>query len=184
MKPATRNRTTASLFCLAFFTMIIVKPLNAADAIEGAGNVLEFALSAAAVSLALYNGDTKGLLQYGLSAGLTAGTTLGLKNSVLEWRPDHSDRLSFPSGHSSSTFAAAEFKRKRYGWEFGVPAYALATFTAFSRVEARKHFIHDVAAGAALGIISSYIFTKPLYGVKIMPVTDGRGIGVVVSGTF
>jgi len=88
------------------------------------------------------------------------------------------------TGHSSTTFAAAEFLRKRYGWGYGIPAYALATFTAYSRVESKNHFIPDVAAGAALGIISSYIFTKPFHGVTVTPVTDGRGIGFVASGIF
>jgi membrane-associated phospholipid phosphatase len=184
MKSRKCDRAATSLFCILVLSMAIVKPVHAADPIQQAGDILLFALPAAAVGLSLYNGDMNGLLQYGLSAGVTSGTTLGLKNSIFELRPDRSDRFSFPSGHSSSTFAAAEFIRKRYGWQFGLPAYALATFTAYSRVESRKHFVHDVAAGAALGILSSYIFTTPYHGIKVLPVTDGRGLGVVASINF
>jgi membrane-associated phospholipid phosphatase len=54
--------------------------------------------------------------------------------------------------------------RKRYGWEYGAPAYATASFVAYSRVESRKHYPHDMLAGAGIGILSSYIFTKPYKG--------------------
>lgn len=39
-----------------------------------------------------------------------------LEGSLSEWRPDHSDRKSFPSGHTSVSFAAAATLQKRYGW--------------------------------------------------------------------
>src|SRR5207247_9514252 len=71
---------------------------------------------------------------------------------------------SFPSAHTSISFSAAEFMRERYGLEYGVPAYALASFVAYGRVESKQHYAHDVIAGAAIGIASSYIFTKPYRG--------------------
>jgi len=130
-----------------------------ADPIEDIGNVLVYALPAAALGVIAYNKDLIGLKQYGLSSLVTEGVTFGLKYSVKELRPNHYDYHSFPSGHSSTTFAAAEFLRKRYGWKFGVPAYALAIFTAYSRVESKWHFTHDVVTGAGIGIIYSFIFT-------------------------
>ena len=154
------------------------------DRIENAGNILLLALPAATVGVSLINKDPNGILEFGLSMLLSQGVTLGLKNSVHELRPNHHDFLSFPSGHSSTTFTAAEFLWKRYGWEYGIPAMALASFTAYSRVESRNHYFKDVAAGAALGIVSSFIFTKPFHGVQLAPVTDGRGLGVVASVKF
>jgi membrane-associated phospholipid phosphatase len=97
---------------------------------------------------------------------MTLGVTYGLKYTVDEKRPNGGSH-SFPSAHTSISFSAAEFMRKRYGWEYGIPAYAAASFVAYSRVESREHWPHDVIAGASIGIVSSFIFTKPYKGVEV-----------------
>lgn len=48
-----------------------------------------------------------------------------------------------------------------------MPAYAAASFVAYSRVESREHYAHDVVAGAAIGILSSFILTKPYKGWNV-----------------
>ena len=51
-----------------------------------------------------------------------------------------------------------------------------------SRVEAKKHYVHDVLAGAALGSVTSFYFTEPYgKGVTVLPVADGDYYGVVVD---
>ena len=72
---------------------------------------------------------------------------------------------SFPSGHTSSAFSGASFIQRRYGWKYGGPAYLLATLVAVSRTEAPDgyHDGWDVLAGAAIGIGSTYLFTKPYF---------------------
>jgi membrane-associated phospholipid phosphatase len=135
----------------------------AADAIQSAGDILQFVLPATAAGLTLGYRDWTGALEFGESAGVTLGVTYGLKYTVNERRPNGGNQ-SFPSAHSSISFSAAEFMRKRYGWEYGIPAYAAASFVAYSRVEAREHYPHDVIAGAAIGFASSYIFTRPYKG--------------------
>lgn len=57
--------------------------------------------------------------------------------------------------------------RERYGWEVGLPAYVLASFVAYSRVKSDYHYAHDVVAGAAIGIGSSWLFTTPYKGWQI-----------------
>lgn len=90
-----------------------------------------------------------------LAIGRTELSTYGLKYSVQEQRPNgHGE--SFPSGHTSIAFAGAEFIRKRYGWGWGLPAYASAGVVGWSRVAAGKHWTHDVLAGAAIGILSNH----------------------------
>ena len=86
--------------------------------------------------------------------------TLGLKEVVKKERPNGENLNSFPSGHTSVTFQSAAFMQKRYGWKYGIPAYAIAAYTGFSRVYVDKHFVEDVAVGAVIGIVSSYIFTR------------------------
>lgn len=92
----------------------------------------------------------------GLALMRAGVVTYGLKSGVEERRPDGSGDDSFPSGHTSISFAAAEFTRKQYGWAWGAPAYAAASFVGWSRVETKDHWAHDVAVGAAIGILSNY----------------------------
>ena len=56
--------------------------------------------------------------------------------------------------------------------------FILSTFLASTRVSAKKHDCWEVAAGAAIGAGSSYIFTRPFarkYNLTISPVAgDGH----------
>jgi phosphatidylglycerol lysyltransferase len=90
-----------------------------------------------------------------LALGRTWVVTDALKYAVGETRPDGGPR-SFPSGHASVAFAGAEFMRVQYGWKWAAPAYAAATFVAWSRVEARRHYTHDVIAGALIGVLANH----------------------------
>jgi membrane-associated phospholipid phosphatase len=92
-----------------------------------------------------------------LAVARTWVVTAGLKYAINETRPN-GEPHSFPSGHSSIAFSGAEFIRKEYGWGWGAPAYLAAGFVGWSRVEARKHYAHDVVAGAALGVLANHDF--------------------------
>jgi len=153
---------------ITFLLLCFAIPIDieAAGSIETAGDILQFVLPGTAAGLTLAYRDWNGALQFGESAGLTLGATYALKYTVSERRPNGGSE-SFPSAHTSISFSAAEFMRKRYGWEYGVPAYAAASFVAYSRVEAGQHHPHDVIAGAAIGIASSFIFTRPYKGWHI-----------------
>ena len=89
--------------------------------------------------------------------GITYGVASGLKMTVHEWRPDDSDDKAFPSGHSAKAFCGANLVMHEYKdvspW-IGISAYAIAATTATLRVTHRKHYVHDVLAGAAIGILS------------------------------
>ena len=136
-------------------------PVSLASGVETAGDIAAVATFIAAGGITISRDDKEGIAQFLKSNVLNGSVTLGLKYSINERRPDGSDNQSFPSAHTSITFTSAEYLRKRYGWEYGLPAYALASFVAWSRVDADKHYTKDVLAGAAIGIASSYIFTTP-----------------------
>jgi membrane-associated phospholipid phosphatase len=116
-----------------------------------------------------------------------------LKYTVKRERPDGSDSLSFPSGHTSSAFSLAAVANHHYGWKVGVPMYALAAGIGLSRVEQDRHHLSDVIAGATLGIIVGRTVTR-LDGqaparkrlVSVTPATDphGQGIGLAVSASW
>lgn len=131
-----------------------------ADAIETTGDVLLFAMPLTAVALPLADGDRDGALRFTGAFVVQGVAVLTLKNTVYETPPDGVGHHAFPSGHAAVTFASAEFLRAKYGWTYGVPAYALAAFTAYSRVESNHQYWSDVGAGAGIGILSSMLFTQ------------------------
>ena len=87
-------------------------------------------------------------------------STFAVKYISKETRPDGSDNLSFPSGHTAQAFLAAsivhtEFRDKSQ-W-YGVGAYTIATSVAALRMINDKHWQSDVVAGAGFGILSAHL---------------------------
>lgn len=76
-----------------------------------------------------------------------------LKRTVGRHRPDASDNLSFPSGHTSNAFALATVANAHFGAKVGIPAYLAAGAIGFSRIEKDAHNLSDVLAGAVVGYI-------------------------------
>ena len=142
-----------------------------------------YVLPASAAGLALSLKDGEGALQLAESGVLTLGVTFGLKYAVHAQRPSGRSH-SFPSGHTAAAFFPAEFLRKRYGWEFGLPAYILASYVAYSRVESREHYLRDVAAGAAIGLVSSYMLTTPYKGWRVQLEVDRGNRGFKIGRAF
>jgi len=87
------------------------------------------------------------------SLGTTAAFTYLLKWTVGRERPDGSDHESFPSGHTSASFALAASLDELYGHRVGLPAYLIAAAVAAQRIHGDKHWLTDVIAGAALGTV-------------------------------
>ena len=131
----------------------------AAAGTESLGTDVAIALPLIAGGITLYKDDWKGSFQLGVDTVATVGLAYGLKHVIHEERPDKSDNMSMPSDTSALAFAPAQFLWDRYGWQYGVPAYAAATFVAWSRVDADKHHWYDVTASAALAFGVSKIFT-------------------------
>lgn len=136
--------------------------LNAqSQAIETSGDILLFVLPATAWGSTIIIGDKKGTWQFTKGFLVNQALTLGLKYATDKKRPFNNGGRDFPSGHTSTTFQSASFIQRRYGWKYGIPAYALAAYTGYSRINAQKHDGWDVLAGAVVGIGSSYLFTTP-----------------------
>ncbi len=87
---------------------------------------------------------------------LNAVLNTGIKMAVRRERPGEitSTAYSFPSGHTSSTFATAGVMWRHYGWKAGLPAAAVGTWVGTGRVRLRRHFVSDAVFGAALGLAS------------------------------
>jgi PAP2 superfamily len=125
----------------------------------------------------------------------SSGITLALKKIVREPRPNSTtERDSFPSAHSTHAFSFGGYVFAQHGWQWGVPALFISSFSAASRINDNRHRLHDVIAGATIGLSyglglgwlnrkheeeedsSASVFFAPLY--------DGDIKGVAVVGEF
>jgi membrane-associated phospholipid phosphatase len=166
------------LFCLA------IHPLSEASAAEDTvvkgGDILQLVIPATALGAAFFLDDREGQKQCVLAFLTNLGLTYGLKYTVNKKRPDSSDH-SFPSGHTSAAFQGATFIHLRYGLSYAAFAYLAAVFVAYSRVVSDNHYPEDVVAGAAIGILSSLVFTKPYKGWQVTPTAQKGYYGFCLS---
>ena len=152
---------------------------------DDASTIGRDALVVAAIGIPVLKKDWNGALQAGGSIAATSLLTYGLKEAFPELRPDGSDRKSFPSGHTSVSFAAAASLQNRYGWEVGLPAHMVAAFVGVARVKADKHHWYDVAAGAAIGELTGLLITRRRNDrVQMFPWAESKGGGVALAMRF
>ena len=109
-------------------------------------------------------------------------TTYAMKYSIRRTRPDGT-RFSFPSGHTSVTFASATVLQRNFGWKAGIPAYSVAAYVAGSRLQTKRHHLSDVAFGAALGILAGRTVTvgRGAKQLAVAPSAVPGGAGVTLT---
>lgn len=97
---------------------------------------------------------------YAMGNVVAASIVHPTKYFVQRERPDKSNFRSFPSGHTSTAFVAAELLHQEYGhispW-ISAAGYGTAAFTGYLRLQNNIHWLGDVVAGAAIGIASTKI---------------------------
>jgi len=131
------------------------------EAIKEVGDYTQIFTGAAGLAMTIASKDKRGLFQYGVSFGVSMAAVQVFKETADRWRPDGTDQLSFPSGHTAGSFFGAGYIYQRYGPKWGVPALVMATYTGFSRVYGQKHFAGDALSGASIGMLSTLAFVKP-----------------------
>ena len=172
---------------LAASALAIAAPATASDKDwDTASTIGTGALAAWSIGVPAVTGDGTGALQAAGSIGVSYGIATGLKEAFPERRPDGSDNRSFPSGHTAAAFGAAASIFERRGPGEGIPAFALATFVGFARVEAHKHHWYDALAGAAIGTGSGLLLTHPLADKRMAfaPWIDSTGAGASMAMAF
>ena len=143
--------------------------------------------AAPSIGLPALWGDRDGAWQAAGSFGATSIVTEGLKQTVARTRPDGSNRKSFPSGHTSRSFAAAATLLNREGPALGVPAFLVASFVGVARVEGKKHYWSDVIVGAGIGTGIGLLLTKKRdegSQAAFLPWADTKGAGLSVAARF
>jgi membrane-associated phospholipid phosphatase len=171
---------------LAAASLTLASPAVAGDSgWADASDIARNGLMIAALAVPAVQGDPMGTGQATLALGSTRLITDTIKSTIPEERPDGSNFRSFPSGHTSMSFASAATLHKRNGWQVGVPAHVVAAFVGLARVKADKHYVHDVIVGAAIGEAAGWLLTTRKDSRVIwVPWGDARGGGATVSMRF
>lgn len=140
--------------------------------------------------LAAPSGETLGSATWNKVKGLGIGyaaikgtdyATSAVKKTADRTRPDASNDLSFPSGHSSHASVAATLAGRNLDYLSLPPAGkragnvalgALVAGTGWARIEAGKHYPSDVLAGAALGHFLGAFINDAFLGIDAQPIVE------------
>lgn len=174
---------------LGYFLIFFSTPLLAINhkALNNFADISQISLPVSAAMLSMIKNDKQGTLELIEGTAYTAALTYTLKKTITAPRPNQADNNSFPSGHSSITAQSATYLQLRYGWHYGLPAYALTTAVAYSRIETKQHYWRDVIGGAALGMGIQYMVSKLGFSATklfISPyaTSKSKGITTTLSG--
>lgn len=118
-----------------------------------------------------------------LKATAYSGLTTDLMKKVFNETRPNGGQNSFPSGHTTSAFAFASVVAMNHNIYAGIAATSLATFVGLSRINDKKHYVHDVIAGATIGTA----FGVGLYNnlqKSYIPVVSPIDKGLVVNTMF
>lgn len=164
--------------------------------LKDAGDVLQYATTIAAFGSTLVAGnpqggliDYEGFYQAAKSTAAIGITQVTWKEIFASIRPDFSNTQSYPSGHTAGACGGGAFLTARY-WDqsywwlttgFGMGGCLV---TAYSRVDADRHFVNDVTASFGISWIYTALFvtsksTTP--GVTVVPMAMDGGAGVMLA---
>ncbi|SEQ47229.1 PAP2 superfamily protein [Flavobacterium frigoris] len=106
-----------------------------------------------------------------IANSLTLAVVQITKNLVKEERPDASNNLSFPSGHTAIAFTNAALLFQEYkdsNFWYASSGFIFATTTGILRVANNRHYSSDVLAGAGIGLLSGIIVSNynPFQAIK------------------
>lgn len=89
------------------------------------------------------------------AAVVSQAFTQAIKYTARRDRPT-GECCAFPSGHASSSFAAASVLERPLGYRGAWPTLVIASYVAASRLHDNRHFLSDVVFGSALGIATGW----------------------------
>ena len=131
------------------------------------------------------DGEGEGQFLRSTAASLLLNTSLRVALNETSWgtRPNGSP-YGFPSGHAAFMGSSAAFLQDRFGWKFGVPAYALTAYVSYVRVDTDHHKWRDVIAGVALSYGVSKLFVTPQGATHLAPMIGPDWLGLRWERSF
>ncbi len=107
---------------------------------------------------------------------ITDLSTVMLKACAADTEGPQGQHFSWPSGHTSSSFALAAVLNESYGPLVGVPMYAFAGWVGFERMDDHQHMFSDVLFGAVLGTVIGETVARghlpQIAGGTVLPYAD------------
>jgi len=126
-----------------------------------AGNVatgLAISLPVLAAGIIISKDDRAGAGEWLTATILSVGTVYALNNVISEERPDLRSDHSFPAITTALAASSSTYLWGRYGWRYGLPAFAVSSLVSVSLTQAKKAHWYDT-------LTSSFIATG--YGAVI-----------------
>lgn len=180
MKRFSLTAAMVALLCLNSSIAAAVSKELPADIVTGLLPLTSYAI-------AYFKGDDEGKNQFLRSnvVSLIATTTLRVAFNGTSWgeRPNGNE-YAFPSGHAAFVTSSAAFLQDRYGWKYGLPAYALVGYVSYVRVDTDHHRWRDIIAGTALSYGISKLFVTPQDATHIAPVIGPGYLGLRWERSF
>ncbi|MFA4873845.1 MAG: phosphatase PAP2 family protein [bacterium] len=115
---------------------------------------------------------------------LTAWTKL-----VADRQRPNGGKWGFPSDHTAEAFSVATVLAALHGPYAGVPAYLIAGFVGFSRIDSNAHYLSDVVMGAVIGTAVGWGVTRfhkkeRASRFTVLPMATNRTLGVSLFYSF
>jgi membrane-associated phospholipid phosphatase len=148
---------------------------------ETPGDIVMIMVPVTGLIIAHHKGDPEGSKQLwrSVAGGVVAHAITAYAFNKTSWgtRPN-GGQYAFPSGHVALVVSGAAFLQDRYGWRYGVPAYAASAYVAWLRVDTGHHRWRDAIGGAALAYGVSKLFVTPQNATQLAPVIGPDFIGL------
>ncbi len=166
--------------------LLLASPADAASStLRNAGNALIIALPVAAAGISALHDDWKGLGEFTISAALSVGSAYALRQIVRIRRPDHSDFQSFTPPDLTLADSSADYLWSRYGWQYGIPAYAARFVSSYALTDGKKNHWYDTLGSAALAFGFDYAivsrYRPERYHVSLEPLPNGASLHFVMQ---
>lgn len=138
-------------------------------------------------AIAYFKDDHEGKKQFIRSnvVSLVLNNSLRLAFNETSWgeRPNGSP-YGFPSGHTGFATSSAAYLQDRYGWKYGLPAYAVVGYIAQVRVDTGHHHWRDVIAAVGVSMGISKLFVTPEEATYIAPIIGPDFLGLRWERSF
>jgi hypothetical protein len=118
------------------------------------------ALPVVATGVTIAKHDRAGAAELLVGSFLSVTTAYALNNIVREERPDGSSYHSFPAETSALAASSSSYLWGRYGWQYGIPAYAASDLVSLSLAQAKKARWYDTLASSAIATGYSLAVTR------------------------
>jgi len=121
---------------------------------------LAISLPVLATGITIAKHDRVGAAELLAGTIFSVGTAYALKSLIREERPDNASDHSFPVETTALAGSSSAFLWGRYGWQYGVPAFAASDLVSFSLTQAKKAHWYDAFAGSLISTGYSIALTK------------------------